>query len=86
VRFAGYFASVEFPPTLLGATAMSEQSEALRSRRDQVDCQISAAVEADIAAALAGEPIANADLVNRLAQERNILDAAIERLQQSRVV
>ncbi|WP_412063761.1 hypothetical protein [Rhizobium sp. SYY.PMSO] len=35
---------------------------------------------------LTGEPIANADLVNRLGQDRNILDAAIERLKQSRVV
>lgn len=61
---------------------MSEKIETLQARRDQVHAQINNAVETDIAAALTGEPIANADLVNRLAQELNILDAAIERLRQ----
>ncbi len=59
---------------------MSEQREPLQARRDQVNSEIE--IEADIAAALAGEPITNADLVNRLAQERNIL-AALERLRQN---
>ncbi len=62
---------------------MSEQIADLQARRDQVNSQINAAVEADVSATMAGEPIANADLVNRLAQERNILDAALERLRQT---
>ncbi len=54
--------------------------EELSEKRAALGIQVKRLAEEDISSVLGRGPIKNSDLINRLAQELNILDSAIDRL------
>ncbi|MHC2298211.1 hypothetical protein [Rhizobium mongolense] len=59
---------------------MSDQSRRLIERREKIEARIASVVAEETDAVLAGGECSNGDEVLRLCHERDILDAAIERL------
>ncbi|TDX88460.1 hypothetical protein EDE05_102437 [Neorhizobium sp. R1-B] len=54
--------------------------EELSEKRSVIDVQVTRLIEEDVSSVLAGGTIKNSALISRLGQDRNTLDAAIDRL------